>query len=77
MHQRGLRQLPNYNLWAGIGSFIKDMVIVVFYACTRCCSRKKGFNQVRPPNGHVSGLRGPPAEEENRIIDGLDEEWDD
>ena len=76
MHQRGWRQLPNYNLWAGIASFVKDMVIVMFYSVTRCCTRRKGFNQVKPPNGHASGLREPP-EDENRIIDQLDEEWDD
>lgn len=23
MHQRGWRQLPNYGMWAGIGSFVK------------------------------------------------------
>lgn len=23
MHQRGWRQLPNYAIWAGIGSFVK------------------------------------------------------
>lgn len=23
MHQRGWRQLPNYAIWAGVGSFVK------------------------------------------------------
>jgi len=71
MHQRGWRQLPNYGIWAGTGNFIKDMFIILTSSCARLIPRRKGYNQVGG-NG-----RGRGSEDENRLIDQLDEEWDD
>lgn len=77
LHQRGWRQLPNYAFWAGIFGFVTDMVVISFYSIITCCRRRrsKGYNQVDVPNGH-SPRRGP-VEDENRVLDQLDEEWDD
>ncbi|RBQ83326.1 hypothetical protein VDGD_09748 [Verticillium dahliae] len=71
-HARGWRQLPNYTLWAGIWNFICD----VFYAALSLCSR------LLPGRRGYSHLAGSPSrsrnrEDENRLIDQLDEEWDD
>ncbi|MCJ1230681.1 Cation-independent mannose-6-phosphate receptor CI-MPR [Toensbergia leucococca] len=73
MHQRGWRQLPNYSAWAGIGSFIKDIFIITFSSCVRLLPRRKGYNQLAPHNTNHRGH----ADDENRLIDQLDEEWDD
>ncbi|CAD0021594.1 unnamed protein product [Aureobasidium pullulans] len=62
MHQRGWRQLPNYSLWAGIASFVS------------------GYNRVGNNfnNGSSAGRRGRSnSDDENRLIDQLDEEWED
>ena len=103
MHQRGWRQLPNYAIWAGIGSFLnvssltslslfslsfslplslslnklkpnQDVFIIATSSCARLLPRRKGYNQLPT---HSSGGRGSRAEDENRLIDQLDEEWDD
>ena len=93
MHQRGWRQLPNYAIWAGIGGFVKvcaylpvfavgyakvvklqDIFIILTSSCARLLPRRKGYNQLPT---HSRGGRGTRAEDENRLIDQLDEEWDD
>ncbi|KAL8831422.1 MAG: hypothetical protein Q9170_005303 [Blastenia crenularia] len=74
MHQRGWRQLPNYNVWATIGSLLKDILIILTSSCSRLMPRRQGYNQL-PTSGR--GGRGSRAEDENRLIDQLDEEWDD
>lgn len=95
MHQRGWRQLPNYAIWAGIGSFCyvrpdlphpslpiihcklnltKDTLIILTSSCSRFLPRRKGYNQL--PTSSRNG-RGSRSEQENRLIDQLDEEWDD
>ncbi|CAD0086396.1 unnamed protein product [Aureobasidium mustum] len=62
MHQRGWRQLPNYSLWAGIASFVSGYSRV-----------GSNFN-----NGSSAGRRGRSnSDDENRLIDQLDEEWED
>ncbi|MCJ1312478.1 Cation-independent mannose-6-phosphate receptor CI-MPR [Agyrium rufum] len=86
MHQRGWRQLPNYAIWAGIFNFFKDMFIILTSSCTRCFRARSGYNQLPTHNG-VNGYRNGSrsggsgrdrnAEDENRLIDNLDEEWDD
>lgn len=84
MNQRGWRQLPNYSIWAGIASFIKDIIIIATSSCTRCLPQRKGYNQLPTYNGNGGLGRGSSgrgrqgrAEDENRLIDQLDEEWDD
>ncbi|KAL8871633.1 MAG: hypothetical protein Q9174_002582 [Haloplaca sp. 1 TL-2023] len=74
MHQRGWRQLPNYGVWATIGSFLRDVFIILTSSCSRLVPRKHGYNQL-PGSGR--GGRGSRADDENRLIDQLDEEWDD
>lgn len=74
MHQRGWRQLPNYNVWASIFSLVKDIIIILTSSCARWLPRRQGYNQL-PGNGR--GGRGGRPDDENRLIDQLDEEWDD
>lgn len=75
MHQRGWRQLPNYNVWASIFSILRDIVIILTSSCARLLPRRHGYNQL-PGNGR-GGRGGGRADDENRLIDQLDEEWDD
>ncbi|KAK5148737.1 hypothetical protein LTR04_000579 [Oleoguttula sp. CCFEE 6159] len=88
MHQRGWRQLPNYSMWAGIGGFVKDIFIILTSSCTRLLPSRRGYARLSP-NGSGGGFgqtNAPPhrgrqgsqdSESENRLIDQLDEEWDD
>ncbi|RFU26819.1 hypothetical protein B7463_g9520, partial [Scytalidium lignicola] len=96
-HARGLRQLPNYSMWAGIGNFIKvcwqsciwrmkralfPRVTTFFIIATSSCARflpsRRGYNTLSTSaNGNGRGGRRSRAEDENRLIDQLDEEWDD
>lgn len=73
MHQRGWRQLPNYSTWAGIGNFLWEVVIILTSSCSRLLPRRQGYNQL-PTHSRSRSSR---AEDENRLIDQLDEEWDD
>lgn len=75
MHQRGWRQLPNYALWSGIAGFVRDMLIVLTSSCARCLPGRRGYSRVSL--GADSGRRGRRNDDENRLIDNLDEEWDD
>ncbi|KIW16021.1 hypothetical protein PV08_06072 [Exophiala spinifera] len=80
MHQRGWKQVPNYSVWAGLLSFISDMFVILFSSCTQrlpggitqLFAGRRGYHRVgtdeRPGQG-----RSP--EDENRLIDQLDEEW--
>ncbi|KAF2179024.1 mannose 6-phosphate receptor domain-containing protein, partial [Zopfia rhizophila CBS 207.26] len=74
MHQRGWRQLPNYQMWAGIWGFIKDMFIILTSSCVRFLPSRRGYSRVSL--GHDNGRRGRRNDDENRLIDNLDEEWD-
>ncbi|KAL7943530.1 mannose-6-phosphate receptor binding domain-containing protein [Trichoderma barbatum] len=67
-HARGWRQLPNYSLWAGIGSFFSDLFIILLSSCGRLLPSRRGYQ-------HLGSSRNNEAE--NRLIDQLDEEWDD
>lgn len=72
-HARGWRQLPNYSMWAGIWSFIRDIFIILTSSCARFMPSRRGYRSLSiSPNG-----RGRSSREENRLIDQLDEEWDD
>ncbi|CAL3964778.1 hypothetical protein PZA11_002294 [Diplocarpon coronariae] len=76
-HARGWRQLPNYSMWAGIGNFIKDIFIVCTSSCARFLPSRRGYSALSASaNGNGRG-RNSGAEDENRLIDQLDEEWDD
>ncbi|KAK1242288.1 hypothetical protein MKX07_000274 [Trichoderma sp. CBMAI-0711] len=70
-HARGWRQLPNYSLWAGIGSFFSDLFIILLSSCGRLLPSRRGYQHLG------SGGIGRNSEAENRLIDQLDEEWDD
>jgi len=74
MNQRGWKQLPNYSLWAGIFGFFSDMIIILTSSCTQLI-RRRGYTPVSL-NGSSRG-RGFHSDDENRLIDQLDEEWDD
>ncbi|RKF65645.1 putative mannose 6-phosphate receptor-like protein [Erysiphe neolycopersici] len=88
-HARGWRQLPNYVIWAGIGNFIKvswyffsnrlslekpsrDIFTAVTSSCSGFVPNSRGYTLLYTGRGLHSR-----AEDENRLIDQLDEEWDD
>ncbi|KAL4922668.1 mannose 6-phosphate receptor domain-containing protein [Aspergillus aurantiobrunneus] len=84
MHQRGWRQCPNYGLWAGIFDFLKDMSIILFSSLSRMLRLRRSTPGNTSSGGTQRGrfsdtYRGRPEDmdEENRLIDQLDEEWDD
>ncbi|KAG7291035.1 hypothetical protein NEMBOFW57_001044 [Staphylotrichum longicolle] len=67
------RQLPNYSLWSGIWSFVKDLFIILTSSCARLIPRRRGYHTL---SGSPTG-RHRNRDDENRLIDQLDEEWDD
>lgn len=82
--QRGWRQIPNYGFWSGIFGFISDVLVILTSTCARCIPGmgrvgRKGYSRVSVNgNGSVGGRRGrADSEDENRLIDQLDEDWDD
>ncbi|KAI8943412.1 hypothetical protein NX059_001424 [Plenodomus lindquistii] len=77
MHQRGWRQLPNYSMWAGIWGFFADLFIILTSSCARLMPSRRGYSRVSLGQDGGRGGRGRRNEDENRLIDNLDEEWDD
>ncbi|KAJ5279013.1 Vacuolar sorting receptor (Mrl1) [Penicillium angulare] len=93
MHQRGWRQCPNFSLWAGMFDFVKDMFIIVFSSLGNCLRlrgspSREGYTRAGSDSrggfiGAIGGRRGGGSggrgdvDAENRLIDQLDEEWDD
>ncbi|KAK3055634.1 Cation-independent mannose-6-phosphate receptor CI-MPR [Extremus antarcticus] len=78
LNQRGWRQLPNYALWAGIFGFFRDIVIILTSSCTRFLPSRRGYSRVNGDIGGVGSTRsGRDSESANRLIDELNEEWDD
>ncbi|EMD87476.1 hypothetical protein COCC4DRAFT_49354 [Bipolaris maydis ATCC 48331] len=75
MHQRGWRQLPNYAMWAGIWRFFTDMFVILTSSCARFMPARRGYSRVSL--GQDNARRGRRNEDEDRLIDNLDEEWDD
>lgn len=71
-HARGWRQLPNYVIWAGIGNFIKDIFTAITSSCSGFVPNRRGYTMLSTGRGLHNR-----AEDENRLIDQLDEEWDD
>ncbi|KIX02000.1 uncharacterized protein Z518_07939 [Rhinocladiella mackenziei CBS 650.93] len=84
MHQRGWRQLPNYAVWAGLFSFFSDMFVILFSSCTQrmpggvtqLFAGRRGYHRVGTDE-RGSDRRGRTPDDENRLIDQLDEEWED
>ncbi|KAL4756080.1 putative vacuolar sorting receptor (Mrl1) [Aspergillus foveolatus] len=83
MHQRGWRQCPNYSLWAGIVDFLKDMAIICisslgrFFHFKRSTTGRASAAADGLQHGQFAGNRRRDVDAENRLIDQLDEEWDD
>ncbi|EMD00443.1 hypothetical protein BAUCODRAFT_40479, partial [Baudoinia panamericana UAMH 10762] len=78
LQQRGWRQMPNYNLWAGCFGFVRDIFIILTSSCARFLPSRRGYTRV---NGGLGGSgsgrgRGRDSDAENRLIDDLNEEWD-
>ena len=84
MHQRGWRQLPNYGAWAAAAAFVRDAFLAVFASCARPFTRRRrgGGTYAQLPaqgegyNGYAGRGQAPTRDDENRLIDQLDEEWD-
>ncbi|KAF2208815.1 hypothetical protein CERZMDRAFT_48473 [Cercospora zeae-maydis SCOH1-5] len=79
LQQRGWQQVPNYNLWLGILRFFRDIFIILTSSCTRYTPSRRGYHRVGQ-NGGMGGhgrARGDSADAENRLIDSLDEDWND
>ncbi|KXG46995.1 uncharacterized protein PGRI_037410 [Penicillium griseofulvum] len=93
MHQRGWRQCPNFSLWAGVFDFVKDMFVIIISSLgnlLRCKGSPAGNGYVRADSSGHGGFigaiggrggrgrgQGRDVDAENRLIDQLDEEWDD
>lgn len=73
-HARGWKQLPNYSLWASVWSFICDFFVMVTASCSRLLPSRRGYHYV---SGSPSGRGRSNREDENRLIDQYDEEWED
>ncbi|RCI15351.1 hypothetical protein L249_6541 [Ophiocordyceps polyrhachis-furcata BCC 54312] len=76
-NSRGWRQLPNYSTWAGIGGFIsvQDMFYAAWSWCCRYVPARRGGGYSHL-NSNASN-RHRSSDAENRLIDQLDEEWED
>ncbi|RMY74018.1 hypothetical protein D0862_14191 [Hortaea werneckii] len=79
LQQRGWRQLPNYALWSGIFGFFKDLFIILTSSCARFLpSSRRGYSRVSGGRNGGRGGRGQgDSDAENRLIDELNEEWED
>ncbi|KAI1452045.1 mannose 6-phosphate receptor domain-containing protein [Annulohypoxylon moriforme] len=71
---RGWKQLPNYSLWASVWSHICDFFVIVTSSCARFLPNRRGYHYV---SGSPSGRGRSSREDENRLIDQYDEEWED
>jgi cation-dependent mannose-6-phosphate receptor len=59
----------------GRANIPQDMFIILTSSCARFMPSRRGYSRVSL--GHENGRRGRRNEDENRLIDNLDEEWDD
>ena len=55
-------------------TYDQDILIILFSSCSRLFPRRRGYNQLPT---YSSRGRGSSRDDENRLIDQLDEEWDD
>ncbi|GME28044.1 Mannose-6-phosphate receptor binding protein [Neofusicoccum parvum] len=76
MHQRGWRQIPNFSFWESIWRFITDVFIILTSSCARFLPSRRGYSRVSL-NGDRNRGRGRDSDDENRLIDELDESWND
>ncbi|KAI1434873.1 mannose-6-phosphate receptor binding domain-containing protein [Xylaria sp. CBS 124048] len=72
---RGMRQLPNYTMWASIWSFIYDMFIIATSSCARLLPSRRGYHHLSGTSNSTRARNNRDAE--NRLIDQYDEEWED
>ena len=78
LRQRGWRQIPNYSMWAGCFGFFVDWFVILTSSCARFFPGRSGYSRVSLGNGSTNGRsRDHRSDDENRLIDNLDEEWDD
>ncbi|KAH8422728.1 putative vacuolar sorting receptor (Mrl1) [Aspergillus melleus] len=77
MHQRGWRQCPNFSLWAGMLDFVKDMVVILFSSLGRLLRCRRSPALGHRNNGSMHRGRRSSIDAENRLIDQLDEQWED
>ncbi|KAI0181128.1 mannose 6-phosphate receptor domain-containing protein [Hypoxylon sp. FL1284] len=71
---RGWKQLPNYTMWASVWSFICDFFVIATSSCARLLPNRRGYHYV---SGSPAGRGRSNREDENRLIDQYDEEWED
>ncbi|KAJ8108917.1 hypothetical protein ONZ43_g6279 [Nemania bipapillata] len=71
---RGWRQLPNYSMWASVWSFICDMFVIATSSCARLFPSQRGYHYL---SGSSSTRARNNRDDENRLIDQYDEEWED
>ncbi|KAK7520871.1 mannose-6-phosphate receptor binding domain-containing protein [Phyllosticta citriasiana] len=76
MHQRGWRQIPNFSFWNQIWTFLSDMFIILTSSCARFFPSRQGYNRVSFSGDRVTSRRRD-SDDENRLIDELDESWND
>ncbi|KAF7189843.1 putative mannose 6-phosphate receptor-like protein [Pseudocercospora fuligena] len=80
LQQRGWQQVPNYNMWASIFGFFKNLFIILTSSCARFMPSRRGYSRVNNRYGNINGrgrARGDSSDAENRLIDELNEEWED
>ncbi|KAI1075402.1 mannose 6-phosphate receptor domain-containing protein [Whalleya microplaca] len=71
---RGWRQLPNYSLWHSVWTFICDAFVIITSSCARFFPSRRGYHYI----SGSPGARGRNTrDDENRLIDQYDEEWED
>ncbi|KAI1097485.1 mannose 6-phosphate receptor domain-containing protein [Jackrogersella minutella] len=73
-HARGWKQLPNYSLWSSVWSYICDFFVIVTSSCARWVPHRRGYQHV---SGSPAGRGRSNRDDENRLIDQYDEEWED
>ncbi|KAL0256935.1 Cation-independent mannose-6-phosphate receptor CI-MPR [Diplodia seriata] len=76
MHQRGWRQIPNFAFWESIWRFFTDVFVILTSSCARFMPSRRGYSRVSL-HGDRSRGRGRDSDDENRLIDELDESWND
>ncbi|KAI1496904.1 mannose-6-phosphate receptor binding domain-containing protein [Biscogniauxia marginata] len=72
---RGWKQLPNYSLWASVWSFICDAFVIVTSSCARFLPHRRGYHYIS--GSPTARGRSNHRDDENRLIDQYDEEWED
>lgn len=71
---RGWRQLPNHLMWASVWSFICDMFVIATSSCARLFPSRRGYHYLSASSGTRARSN---RDDENRLIDQYDEEWED